>query len=313
MQDIALRGLTSDASAEDFDSSWWFRPFGLEVQAVFELFPEAIRRAQEVTLLGELERRAARPLDSTEPEGKLFAWPTMNNGLAMLLERQKGQWALTGCWPFLASGSEHDAVIETVLLSPSRLQAMVEARIGEDLALIYHDFTFAATRGLYVKGVDHRLVLAGIAHTFGPADTTPIKIGPDAPSFAALSRGGQAVGDDGMITILTTGMAAIFPRGDIAPNVYEFRGPVVQVRKTLNDMFDQPVWLVRVTVARIGAANDVAVNLDIAVTATVLDGRPLPGAGDEVQGVILLQGRIWLPAINANAPEPASPSARRTS
>ncbi|MEI2808323.1 hypothetical protein [Albidovulum sp.] len=44
-------------------------------------------------------------------------------------------------------------------------------------------------------------------------------------------------------------------------------------------------------------------NLDIAVSATVLDGRPLPALGDDVEAVILLQGYIWIPAINT--PDPA--------
>jgi hypothetical protein len=68
-------------------------------------------------------------------------------------------------------------------------------------------------------------------------------------------------------------------------------------------MFGQPVWMVQVTVARIGDDNDVDVNLDIAVSATVLDGRPLPALGDDVEAVILLQGYIWIPAINT--PDPA--------
>ncbi|MEZ5772383.1 MAG: hypothetical protein R3D61_12430 [Defluviimonas denitrificans] len=81
-----------------------------------------------------------------------------------------------------------------------------------------YDYEFAAKRGLYVKGVDHRLVLSGIAHAFGPADTSPLEIGPDAPGYAALSEWSGAVGDNGKVTVQTTGMAAILPREDIAPN-----------------------------------------------------------------------------------------------
>lgn len=307
MQEFALRGLTANGRAEDFDSYWWFEPFGFDAQRVHELLPRALKEAGEVVLGGAPERRAARPLDPAEPEGVLFVWPTRNTGMTLLVVPHEGQWAMTSCWPFLTSGSEHDAEIERVVLAPDRLRAMVEARIGGELALTYHDFQFAARRGLYVMGVDHRLALSGIAHMFRPADTTPVKLGPDAPVFDALSRGGAAVGEDGMISIETRGMASIFPREDIAPNAYEVRGPVVRVRKTLNEMFGQPVWMVQVTVARIGDDNDVDVNLDIAVSATVLDGRPLPALGDDVEALILLQGYIRMPAINA--PDPATPSA----
>ncbi|MEI2808322.1 hypothetical protein [Albidovulum sp.] len=231
MQDIALRGLVADGRAEDFDSFGWFQPFGLDTQGVFELLPKALQEAQQVDPGYVAERHATRPLDPSEPEGELLVWPTRNSGLTLLLAKEAGEWAMTGCWPFLTSGSEHDAEIERVVLAPDRLRAMIEARIGGELALTYHDYTFAARRGLYVKGFDHRLVLAGIAHFFGPADTTPVKLGPDAPSFAALSKGGAAVGEDGMVTIETRGMAAIFPREAIAPNAYEVRGPVVRVRK----------------------------------------------------------------------------------
>ena len=309
MQEYALRGLTADGRPEDFDSFWWFEPFGYEQKDVIELLPEALNKAQQVVLSTAIERRANHPLDPAEPEGMLFVWPTRNSGLTLLVERNEGQWALTGCWPFLTSGSEHDAEIEQIVLAPDRLQAMVKAQIGGELGLTYHDYEFAAHRGLYVRRVDHRLVLAGIAHAFGMADTAPIKLSPDAPSFFALSRGGEAVGEDGKITISTTGMAAIFHRPNIAPNAYELRGPVVQVRKTLNEILDQPVWLVRVTVARIGSDNDVDVNLDIAVTATILGGRPLPEKGDEVEAVVRLQGSIWHPAINASGSDAGHPSA----
>ena len=181
MQDIALRGLVADGRAEDFDSFGWFQPFGLDTQGVFELLPKALQEAQQVDPGYVAERHATRPLDPSEPEGELLVWPTRNSGLTLLLAKEAGEWAMTGCWPFLTSGSEHDAEIERVVLAPDRLRAMIEARIGGD--------------------------------------------------------------------------------------------------------------------------NDVDVNLDIAVSATVLDGRPLPALGDDVEAVILLQGYIWIPAINT--PDPA--------
>ena len=306
MQDVALQGLVVEGRPEDFESSWWFRPFSLDTQAVFELLPEAMQKAQQVVPETGPERRASRPLPPDEPEGTIFVWPTRNTGLTLLLTQTDGAWSMTGCWPFLTTGTEHDAEIRSVVLGPDRLRAMVEARIDGELDLTYHDYTFAASRGLYVKGVDHRLVLSGIAHAFGPADTAPVEIGPDAPSFSALSEWSEAVGDNGKIAIQTKGMAAIFPREDIAPNAYEVRGPVVRVRKNLNEMLGQPVWLVCVTVARIGE-DGTEVNLDIAVAQTMLEGRPLPAVGDDIEALILLQGSIWIPAINSPAPDAAAP------
>lgn len=311
MPDFALQGLAAEGSDEDFDTGWWFEPFGYEWDDIFALLPDAFRQAHLIELPTAPVRRANHPLDPTEPEGKLFAWPTMNTGLALLLARGGEGWSMISCWPFLTNGSEHDAEIERVMLAPNRLQAMIEARIGGELGLTYYDWEFATKRGLYVSGVDHRLVLVGIAHAFGSADTAPVKLGPEAPSFSVLSREGEAVGEDGMITISTTGMAAIFQRPDVAPNAYELRGPVVQVRKTLNELLGQSVWLVRVIVARIGDGNDVKVNLDVAVTAAVLNGRPLPEVGDDVQAFVLLQGSIWIPAINGKSPDPARPSEER--
>ena len=306
MQDLALQGLTVEGRPEDFESFRWFQPFGLDVRAVVDLLPEAMQKAQQVVPETGPERRATRPLPPDEPEGMIFVWPTRNTGLTMLLTQTDGAWSMTGCWPFLTTGTEHDAEIRSVVLAPDRLRAMVEVSIADTVCLTYYDYAFAAERGLYVKGVDHRLVLCGIAHAFGPADTAPVEIGPDAPSFSALSEWGEAVGANGKIAIQTKGMAAIFPRKDIAPNAYEIRGPIVRVRKNLSEMLGQPVWLVCVTVARIGE-NDADVNLDIAVTETVLEGRPLPAVGDDIEALILLQGSIWMPAINGPAHDTAAP------
>lgn len=309
MQEYALTGLTAEAGEDDFATGWWFEPFGLDAQAVMQLVPEALERAQLVTLKTPREKQAERPLPPGEPHGMLLAWPGAGGGLAMLVVPDGERWNLTGFWPFLTGLSEHDAEIEQVTLAPDRLQAMVTARIGGELILTYHEVLFAARRGLYVKGVDHRLVLAGVAHSFRRADAAPILIGPDAPAFAALSKGGTAVGKDGNITIQTRGMAAIFPRSDIAPHAAEFRGPVIAVRKNLTDILGQPVWLVRVTVARVGEDHWTDIHLDIAVSATVLDGRPLPAVGDDIEGFILLQGSIWMPAINRPTPDPVRPPA----
>ena len=311
MQDVALQGLVVEGNPEDFDSSWWFQPLGLDVQAVLDLLPEAMQKAQQVVPETGAERRATRPLPADEPEGMIFVWPTRTTGLTVLLTQTDGEWSMTGCWPFMTSGTEHDAEIRRVVLGPDRLRAMVEVAIADAVGLTYYDYEFAAKRGLYVKGVDHRLVLSGIAHAFGPADTSPLEIGPDAPSFSALSEWSEAVGDNGKIAIQTKGMAAIFPREDIAPNAYEVRGPVVRVRKHLDLMLGQPVWLVCVTVARIGE-DDTDVNLDIAVAETVLEGRPLPAVGDDIEALILLQGSIWIPAINSPAPDAAAPHPGQT-
>lgn len=308
---MALQGLVVEGRPEDFESFWWFRPFGLDVQAVFELLPEAMQKAQQVVPETGPERRATRPLLPDEPEGRIFVWPTRHTGLTVLLTQIDGAWSMTGCWPFLTTGTEHDAEISSVVLAPDRLRAMVEARIGGELDLTYYDYAFATNRGLYVKGVDHRLVLCGIAHAFGPADTAPVEIGPDAPSFSALSEWSGVVGDNGKIAIQTKGMAAIFQRGDIAPNAYEVRGPVVRVRKNLDPMLGQQLWLICVKVARIGE-DDTEVNLDIAVTEPMLEGRPLPALGDDVEALILLQGSICILVINSQAPDAAAPHLGQT-
>ena len=79
-----------------------------------------------------------------------------------------------------------------------------------------------------------------------------------------------------------------------------------QVATAMSEMLGQPVWLICVTVARIGEYGT-EVNLDIAVAQTMLEGRPLPAVGDDIEALILLQGSIWIPAINSPAPDAAAP------
>ena len=66
--------------------------------------------------------------------------------------------------------------------------------------------------------------------------------------------------------------------------------------KTVEDieMLDQPAWELRATVTRDLETND-DVDLDVIVTHKVWEDREPPKVGEDIEGILWLQGFLWMP------------------
>lgn len=300
MTKTALVGLAEIAEAEHFDSSWWFEPFGLDPTTIADtILPTALRDAIIAVGIAVNRTMIPYPLAATEPDGIMLAWPGARSGLALLVADSDGGKELIEIWPFITDGEEHEIEIERVFLAPNRLQAMVEGTIARTLPLTWMDVLFPVDRGFYAEGSVHRVLLAGIAHRFSAETLPPIRIAPDAPSYAAFRAiNPKAVDDDGAVTLNMQGMTAILPVGTAHPTLYSMRGPVKRVTKYTGDLFGRDFWDVRVTVARAGREDDRDIVLSIFVSDIALKGQALPNVGDDVSAVIRLQGRIWWPNVS---------------
>lgn len=58
-------------------------------------------------------------------------------------------------------------------------------------------------------------------------------------------------------------------------------------------MLGQHAWRVRVTVLRLSDREPEDVNLDIVITERAWKGDALPRVGQEIEGHLWLQGRLW--------------------
>jgi hypothetical protein len=72
---------------------------------------------------------------------------------------------------------------------------------------------------------------------------------------------------------------------------YGFRGPVLRV-KPVREILGQEGWLVRVRVMRFDGFD---AELDILITRRVWLGSEAPAVGQDIEGQIWLQGRLWNP------------------
>ncbi|WP_319825102.1 hypothetical protein [Thalassovita sp.] len=294
MTQTALQGITLERPAVDFDTYDCLEPFGLAPEQLGPLFASHLQAAQVVDIIPRSRTRALRPVPADEPEGIVLAYPSAGAGLAMLIARKEPENELISVWPFLSWGTQIQAGVTQILLPPHRLLALIRVTLPDGPAICFQDQQYPASRGFYFEGAVHDFVMVGIAYHMKFSDNTAIRISPDSPNYAVLSQYGAALDGDGNLLIQTQGMAAFLEREDLAPNWYEFRGPVTQVRPYPGGLLGQDLWLVRVTVSRYEEAST-SFDLDVAITRRALGDRPLPAVGDDIEGLLFLQGSVWHP------------------
>jgi hypothetical protein len=84
-------------------------------------------------------------------------------------------------------------------------------------------------------------------------------------------------------------MAVFFDMPGCERDDYEFRGPVKSV-KAAPEVLRQQGWIARVTVIRCGERD---ADLDILITRRAWKGDEPPEAGQDIEGTLWLQGRLW--------------------
>jgi hypothetical protein len=295
----ALVGIAESGDAAAFAAAWWFEPFGLSASAInHEVLPEAAKHSRSGIGCGANNTFIPFALPPGEPDGELLVWPGWRSGLALLLAADETGRRLASLWPFVTNGAEHEAIIERVLLSPDRLQGVIEATVSGALALSWNDIFFPLDRGYYAEGSVHQVLLAGIAHEVEIGSRSPIEITPDDPSYAGLKAiAPKDVDARGTIVVDPAIVTGILPASDSAPSMFSIHGQVKEARRYDGDLFGREVWQLRTTVARL----DDDFDIDVFVTDIVLNGRAAPKAGDVISGVVRLQGRIWHPNPKSSA------------
>ena len=116
----------------------------------------------------------------------------------------------------------------------------------------------------------------------------------DDPAYAGLLAGGSVPNAQGNLEFDLAGAALIAPRPDIAPNAYEFRGPVVSLTE-LTDWIVPDAAIARVTVMRPfededGQPDAEGLDLPILLRRATLEAEDWPAPGDEVEGIIFVYG-----------------------
>lgn len=297
MSTVALVNVTHILPEAAFDASWWFQPFGLDLDKVLservnQEFPsgvDAVGCAANPTM-------KPFPLPAGQPRCALRLMPGPRSGFAALLSEHDGRPALTAVWPFATEGVEHELEVKQVLIAPNQLQAIIVTELRGVMDLAWMDVMFPVDRGFYAEGSRHMVALSGIAHQFKVGKVEAVRVTRGQANYADLfAKYPEWTQPDGSLLMPTEGMSSIMPLQDAPPGVYSIQGPVKQVRLFEGPILGREIWDVRMTVARLEGMVNPDVELSVLLSDVVLNGRPPPRPGDDVNAVVRLQGKITWP------------------
>lgn len=282
-------------------------PFGVEDERLMAMLPGMLRNAKLHCMIDPAEHLPSWVPVDVQP-GALLKYPQGEwSGLILHLRKTPGAMEFVGLWPQVRSGGRLVAELVSLIKSSDGCQAHAELRPVHlpGHSLWVHLPEYGCSPGFWERGGVSDFRPIGLPIQIGPADLTPVRVGPDAPSYASMRAAGLAPGADGVIELQTEGLAALIQRPDIAPNVYEFRGAITAIRDG-GEFMGASFRIADAQVLR--SDDDPGANqaLSLVITDSVWSGVTFPEVGDNVQGLAMLQAT----AVGAATDELLSRAAR---
>ncbi|MFV0410620.1 MAG: hypothetical protein ACK5LJ_13305 [Paracoccus sp. (in: a-proteobacteria)] len=227
------------------------------------------------------------------PDAVVMHYPSEEGGLALLATTGDGEFALMNAWPFLPEVLSTAITPLRVGVSEDGLQAIVTARIG-DAVLSFFDDAYIVSAPSYRGGLIRFGQFYAICSQGRPADLSELEVDPEDPDYKDYLAAGFKPDGRGVITLPLEGTSMILPRADIAPNAFEFRGPVISVEPQ-EDWLAPDAAILRVSVMRPfededGDQLDEGFDLPILLRRDLIEGGTFPEPGDDFQGLIFLYG-----------------------
>ena len=248
--------------------------------------PDILPQATPLTSFGDTYS-GPREIPGSWARGGYLAWPNGNRGLLATLQTAEGRTELVNLSPLAEYGVHVGIEIERVHVWSSGAEAQIEGIWGE-AAVSFFDLTFLKNRSWYEAGKRLVFVLAGIAYKAGPASVAPLAIAPDS-AFADTLRDEWGIEDGKALELGMEGSSIFAALEDWDRDDYWFRGPVRSV-KAFDDWLGQSGWRVRVCVMQMDTEN---AELDVFVTSRSWSGDEPPQVGEDMEGALWLQGRLW--------------------
>lgn len=292
---------TSNKEAGGHGGHWEI--FFDDVGVLLKALPRIIQEGKLALAYADIKSAKPYPFPEREPKGALLVWPIPRFGLIAAIELDARSEAnqLISAYPWVSEGAQHTIRLERVRLWPNRLEAQIDALVGadEELSITFFDPLFAANRAFYNKDEIYPFVLVGFPYVLEIVDPAPIVIN-DMEKVRRLRT--MMYKDDPAqrdtrepLVFETKGMAALLPRGDLAGDDYEFQGPVKSVTEFHTEMLGQQAWRVRITVRRHA---DKDFDIELCLTRKVLSDSRVPKIGEDVRGILWLQGYLWMPGLS---------------
>ena len=247
-----------------------WRIFFDDLDELTRMLPLIGEAAQPLMTCADDENSCPLPFSEDEPVADLVAWPNTERGMIQLhvRHRQTNESSIASAYPWVSDGVTHMAKIEGIRLWPDRLEALIDARIGDGMAVTFFDPLFIKNRVFYRKGGFYPMVFSGIAYDFRVYDL-------------------DAEQQEFSVDLQKNKTCRLIREENVLDN-YVFIGEVVDT-KTVR-FFDEPVSLVRVTIGQMVLPFNETVDIDMIVTDGALGFSRSPDVGD------IVYGRIWLMA-----------------
>lgn len=231
-------------------------------------------------------------LPPEEPHGINLTWPVPREGVVVAVRIGRGEDPneVMGVYPRIQLGTQHRVAIERVYPWEGLVEGQIEAILG-DAVVTFFDVFYATHKWCYRAGREYEFILTGLAYDCRVVDSEPMAIR-DPEAVRVFAEASGRPGDGGSpVEIQTRGMAMLLPLAKGDRDDYQFQGPVKEV--TATDFLGRAVWRLRVTVLR-RLADNADIDLDVyAAPRCFPEDRP-PRVGDDVRGVLWLQGYLWM-------------------
>lgn len=243
-----------------------------------------------------LQAGGTRPAWQTERDGReyaLMAWPEDSPiRAAVLMGGQTGDKLDPVTAVPLLEGVPNDMTIEDLHPWKNGAEAHVAACRNEGALPLwfYTPLYFRDREALMTPGVRHTVLLAGLAYGLRRAllDDMTITSGPRFEAWAGhwLEENPEATRlDVPPLKIPLRGSCILLPSPHYT--VYQLRAPVLDVEE--HKLHEEPVHLLRV---KFGLDTPEPLDLPLYVPARVCRNAYVPKAGDEIDAIMWLQGRL---------------------
>ncbi|MBI5892920.1 MAG: hypothetical protein HZB79_04610 [Deltaproteobacteria bacterium] len=273
--------------------SHW-EPFYDDTTSVIKQIPDILPKSLEQVAFSDA-RPAPRACPPEWQKAVYWTWPLRVHGLISVVRLSPVKPnELVSVFPFCAEGIQHRIVIDKVHVWESGVEAQIEAVLG-DASITFFDTLYARNRDWYESNASYQFILTGIAYACKKAEDKIIEItNPDVVEAIrkTLTKDEEESIEGNRIPIHTKRIAVFLPIQGWDRDDYQFRGTIKSVKEI--EILDQTGWKVRTTVIR-NLSDDSEIDLDIIVTRKAWGDGPPPQTGDDIEGILWLQGYLWYP------------------
>lgn len=231
------------------------------------------------------------------PAGRLLVGGTYHDRTATVIAADSEGLVVVGFYPWLEQGAQVRASLTRVAEFDHGLMARIDADVELSESVIipvtFFDPMYARDWPHYAALDDVRLslLLSGLAYNIEVVEPMnfPLDLG---MLREALTKAGinelDVLPDTNLVN--TQGMSMFLPAGDAKNDDWSFQGQLVAIEEHV--VCGQEAWQAKVQVV---GSDGAGLQLPVLFTRAALRGR-LPEVGDDVGGVLWLQGWLWGPA-----------------